>query len=294
MLAKKFGGEIISADSMQVYATLRVGTARPTEEEMCGVAHHLMGFLPPDASYSVAKYAESAHAAIREVYSRGKLPILCGGTGLYIQAVVDNLQYEDQSGDRSVRDELNRRIAAEGGEALLAELAVVDPQTAARLHPNDHGRIVRALELYRTTGQTITQQNKDSRRVPSPYAVCGARLDFRDRAKLYDRIDLRVHIMVEQGLEEEARWLRDQPHTDTVRQAIGYKEWEPYFSGQASLQEVIAAIQQGSRRYAKRQLSWFRHREWMYPVYVDDGDVINTAAQYINTWKGAETDETLR
>ncbi len=293
-LCRRFNGEVISADSMQVYATLQVGTARPTAEEMCGIPHRLMGFLPPDASYSVAKYAESAHAAIREVHSRGKLPFLCGGTGLYIQAVVDNLQYEDQSGDRSVRDELNRRIAEEGGEALLAELAAVDPQTAARLHPNDHGRIVRALELYRTTGQTITQQNEDSHRVPSPYAVCGLRLDFHDREKLYDRINLRVHRMLEQGLEDEARWLREQPHTDTVRQAIGYKEWEPYFNGQASLQEVVAAIQQGSRRYAKRQLSWFRHRDWMHPLYVDDGAVIDAAVQYINTWKGAETDEALR
>ena len=293
-LCRRFNGEVISADSMQVYATLQVGTARPTEEEMCGIPHHLMGFLPPDASYSVAKYAEAAHTAIREVHSRGKLPLLCGGTGLYIQAVVDNLQYEDQSGDRSVRDELNRRITEEGGEVLLAELAAVDPQTAARLHPNDHGRIVRALELYRTTGQTITQQNEESRRVPSPYTVCGLRLDFHDRAKLYDRIDRRVYGMLEQGLEDEVRWLRSQPNTDTVRQAIGYKEWEPYFSGQASLQEVVSAIQQGSRRYAKRQLSWFRHREGMHPIYVDDGDVINTAVHYIYTWKGAETDETLR
>lgn len=288
-LCKRFNGEVISADSMQVYATLQVGTARPTEEETAGIPHHVMGFLPPDASYSVALYAEAAHAAIREVHGRGKLPVVCGGTGLYIQAVVDNLQYEDQPGDRTVRDELNKRIAAEGGEALLQELAAVDPQTAARLHPNDHGRIVRALEIYRTTGRTITQQNEDSRRTPSPYIPCGIRLDFRDRAALYDRIDRRVELMLKNGLESEARWLRNQPNTDTVRQAIGYKEWEPYFAGEASLSEVTAAIRQGTRRYAKRQLSWFRHQDWMTTVYVDDGDVFAAAAKLITDWEGAQS-----
>ena len=289
-ICRRFNGEVISADSMQVYDTLRVGTARPTEQEMQGIPHHLMGFLPPDASYSVARYAEAAHAAIRDVYARGKLPVLCGGTGLYIQAVVDNLSYEEQTGDRAVRDELNARIAAEGGEALLAELRAVDPQTAARLHPNDHGRIVRALEIYRTTGRTITEQNAESRREPSPYDVCGLRLEFRDRAVLYERIDRRVQLMLEDGLEEEARWLRAQPNTDTVCQAIGYKEWEPYFAGQATAEDVVAAIQQGSRRYAKRQLSWFRHQAWMNTLYVDDGDVIDAACNVIKQWKGAEAE----
>lgn len=286
-LCRRFDGEVISADSMQVYATLRVGTARPTEEEMAGIPHHLMGFLPPDASYSVARYAEAAHAAIREVHSRGKMPVLCGGTGLYIQAVVDNLRYEAQPGDRAVREELNRRIAHEGGEALLRELQTIDPQTAARLHPNDHGRIVRALEIHRVTGRTITQQNEESHREPSPYEVCGIRLEFRERAVLYERIDRRVRLMLDEGLEAEARWLREQPDTDTVRQAIGYKEWEPYFAGEQTLDEVTAAIQQGTRRYAKRQLSWFRHQPWMTTLYVDDGAAADTAVQRITEWKGA-------
>lgn len=285
-LCQQFDGEVISADSMQVYDTLRVGTARPTEEEMAGIPHHLMGFLPPDASYSVARYAEAAHECIREVHARGKLPVLCGGTGLYIQAVTENLQYEEQAGDRAVRDALNARIATEGGEALLAELAAVDPETAARLHPNDHGRIVRALEIYRVTGHTITEQNAASRRAPSPYDVCGIYLDFRDRATLYERIDRRVQCMINEGLEEEARWLRAQENTDTVCQAIGYKEWEPYFSGEASLDDVVAAIQQGTRRYAKRQLSWFRHQPSLSPLYVDDGDVRETAIRRISAWKG--------
>jgi tRNA dimethylallyltransferase len=286
-VCRRFDGEVISADSMQVYETLRIGTARPTNEEMNGIPHHLMGFLPPSASYSVARYAEQAHAAIRDVYGRGKLPVLCGGTGLYIQAVVENLQYEEQPANRELREELNRRIAAEGGEALLSELAQVDPATAARLHPNDHGRIVRALEIYRTTGRTITEQNENSHRTPSPYNTCGLMLDFRERDLLYDRINRRVCMMVDEGLEAEARWLREQENTDTVCQAIGYKEWEPFFAGEASAEDVTAAIQQGTRRYAKRQLSWFRHRPYMQPLYVDDGDVFAQACARITEWKGA-------
>ena len=280
-ICRRFDGEVVSADSMQVYDGLRVGTARPTEDEMMGVPHHLMGFLPPNASYSVACYAADAHEMIRDVHRRGKLPVLCGGTGLYIQAVVDNLQYEEQPADRAVREALNRRAELEGTAVLLEELMAVDPTTASRLHPNDRGRIVRALEIYQTTGRTITQQNEESRRRPSPYRVCGIRLDFRDRAALYDRIDRRVTLMLEQGLLEEARWLRSQPQADTIRQAIGYKELEPYFSGESSLEVAADAIRQGSRRYAKRQLSWFRHQPWMTPLYVDDGDVIRQAEQLI-------------
>lgn len=280
-LCRCFDGEVISADSMQVYDGLRVGTARPTEDEMAGIPHHLMGFLSPNTSYSVARYATAAHAVIREVHHRGKLPILCGGTGLYIQAVVDNLQYEEQPADRAVREALNCRAEQEGTEVLLAELAAVDPTTAARLHPNDRGRIVRALEIFQTTGRTITQQNEESRRQPSPYRPCGIRLDFRDRAVLYDRIDRRVTQMLERGLTEEAQWLRSQPQADTIRQAIGYKELEPYFTGECSLEAAADAIRQGSRRYAKRQLSWFRHQAWMTPLYVDDGDVLQQAERLI-------------
>ncbi len=280
-ICRRLGGEVVSADSMQVYDGLRVGTARPTEKEMAGIPHHLMGFLSPCASYSVARYAAAAHETIREVHERGKLPVLCGGTGLYIQAVVDNLQYEEQSGDRAVREALLARAEAEGTQVLLDELAIIDPPTAARLHPNDRGRIVRALEIYQTTGRTITEQNAASRRRPSPYDVCGLRLEFRDRAVLYDRIDRRVTQMLADGLEAEARWLRTLSDTDTVRQAIGYKEWEPYFAGEQTVDEVADAIRQGSRRYAKRQLSWFRHQSWMTSVYVDDGDVLEQAVQCI-------------
>lgn len=269
-VCRRFNGEVVSADSMQVYDTLRVGTARPTDDEQGGVPHHLMGFLPPDASYSVAKYAEQAHAVIQDIHSRGKLPVLCGGTGLYIQAVAENLTYESQPANRDMRDTLRARIETEGGEVLLKELAAVDPQTAARLHPHDQGRIIRALEIIATTGKTITEQNADSRKIKTPYRLCGLRLEFRDRAALYDRINRRVDVMLQNGLLDEARWLVAQPHTDTVRQAIGYKELVPYLAGEISLEQAADAVRQGTRRYAKRQLSWFRRVGWMTTVYMDD------------------------
>lgn len=280
-MCRRFNGEVVSADSMQVYDTLRIGTARPTEEEQGGIPHHLMGFLPPDASYSVAKYAEQAHHAIADIHSRGKLPILCGGTGLYIQAVAENLSYEQQPENREVRERLRERIEREGGAVLLSELARLDPPTAARLHPNDHGRIIRALEIVETTGHTITQQNQESHKTASPYALCGLRLEFHDRERLYDRINRRVGVMLDNGLAEEAKWLRSQSNTDTIRQAIGYKELEPYFAGTVTLDEAADAIRQGTRRYAKRQLSWFRHQDWMTVVYMDEADPTGQASSLI-------------
>ena len=283
-LCKRFNGEVISADSMQVYDTLQVGTARPTAEEQEGIPHHLMGFLPPDTSYSVAKYAEQAHRAIAAVHDRGKLPVLCGGTGLYIQAVAENLSYEQQPENREVRERLRERIQREGAQVLLDELAQCDPVTAARLHPNDHGRIIRALEIIETTGRTITEQNAASRTVASPYRLCGLRLDFHDRDKLYERINRRVTAMVDAGLIQEAAWLRTQPHTDTIRQAIGYKELEPYFTGELTLEQAVAFIQQGTRRYAKRQLSWFRHQEWMTPLYMDEPEPLERAINHVKAF----------
>ena len=202
-LARRLDGEVVSADSMQVYLPLRIGTARPTAEEMEGIPHHLLGFLPLCTSYSVAQYAADAHAAIARVGERGRLPILCGGTGLYIQ-VTDNLVFPERAGDPALRAALRGRAETEGGEGLLEELRAVDPDTAGRLHPHDVGRIVRALEVYAVTGRTITEQNRLSRRDGPRYRCAGLLLDFRDRQILYDRIGRRVDRMLEQGLLEEA------------------------------------------------------------------------------------------
>lgn len=269
-LAEHLNGEVVSADSMQVYDTLYIGTARPSVTEMRRIPHHLMGFVPLTEPYHVARYTGEAHKAIQEVAGRDHLPILCGGTGLYIRSVVDNLSYANEPSSPALREILRSRYDTEGGEALLRELEDVDPQTAARLHPNDAGRIIRALELYQSTGITMSEQLVRSRQTPSPYNAYLLVLDFHDRQVLYERIDRRVDYMLEAGLLEEARTLLNAPHASTALQAIGYKELIPYFAGNLSLAQAIENIKRGTRRYAKRQLSWFRGMEQARPLYVDE------------------------
>lgn len=269
-LALRLNGEVVSADSMQVYDTLQIGTARPRPEELRGVPHHLLGFLPLSEGYSVARYAEDARRAIADIRGRGKLPLLCGGTGLYIDAVADNLQFAGEGGDPALREELNRRADAEGTARLLGELRHVDPETAGRLLPTDQGRIIRALELYRTTGMTMSEQLRFSRSVPPPFETRMLVLDSRDRAFLYDRINRRVDGMLAEGLLAEAEQALAAPTAPTALQAIGYKELAPYFEGRLSLPEAVENLKQATRRYAKRQLSWFRRRKDARFLYIDD------------------------
>ncbi len=278
-LAKRLDGEVISADSMQIYQGLRIGTARPTEEEMQGVPHHLQGVVPLTQGYSVAQYAEDAHRTIAEVHARSKLPILCGGTGLYIDAVVDNLSFQGEGGDPAIRERLRCRAEQEGAESLLEELRRVDEPTASRLHPNNLGRIIRALELYETTGLTISEQNRQSRCVPSPYRPCFILLDCRDREVLYSRINRRVDAMLRGGLVKEARQALAAPTAPTALQAIGYKELAPYFSGERSLQEAVELLKQSTRRYAKRQLSWFHRRSDAHRLYIDEYTTVDGLAE---------------
>lgn len=293
-LAGQLKGEVVSADSMQVYRDLQIGTARPTPEEMQSIPHHLMGCVPLDQPYHVARYSQEAHAAIREVADRGHLPILCGGTGLYIRSVVDNLSYTEEPSSHALREELKARYAKEGGEALLAELAGIDPDTAARLHPNDAGRIIRALELYATTGVTMSEQLRLSRAEPSPYDAYLLVLDCRDRQVLYDRINRRVDSMLQEGLLEEAERLLSTPYAKTAMQAIGYKELAPYFAGDLSLDEAVENLKRGTRRYAKRQLSWFRRMEGIHPLYIDDYDssasLYQAALEQIHAYYAKEDD----
>lgn len=269
-LAKRLGGEVVSADSMQVYEELSIGTARPGPQEMQGIPHHLMGFLPLTASYSVAQYVQDAHAVIRDIHIRGRLPIVCGGTGLYIGALADNLQFTPDNPDAALRRELRRRAETEGGAALLKELEAVDPETASRLHENDSGRIIRALELVKSTGLTMSEQLRRSRQQPTPYAACYLLLDARDRQVLYDRIDRRVDCMVENGLLEEAEKALNLTPESTAVQAIGYKELQPYFDGICSLEEALENLKRQTRRYAKRQLSWFRRIDKAHRLYIED------------------------
>lgn len=274
-LATAINGEVVSADSMQIYDEVSVGTARPTTDEMQGIPHHLLGFLPLQAKYSVSQYLEDAHRVFTDIYSRHSIPVMCGGTGLYIQSFIENRQLFEESPDPALRRGYIKLAEEQGVAALLSRLREVDPDTAARLHPNDLHRIIRALEVYDTTGRTITEQTALSLSIPSPYTPCLFVLDFHDRQKLYDRINRRVDIMLENGLLDEAeRILRTDPDA-TVTQAIGYKEFAAFFDGKISLDEATDKLRQQTRRYAKRQLSWFRRMDHAHTVWVDDYSDLN-------------------
>ncbi len=275
-LAQRLSGEIVSADSMQIYEGLTVGTAAPTEEERGGIPHHLIGFLPLDAAYSVAQYATDARRVISDVFSRCHLPILCGGTGLYVQALVENIEFSETKAPDGLRESLRRRAETEGGASLLRELQRIDPQTAARLHQNDLGRIIRALEVYHTTGQTISEHARLSKLTPSPYDPCVIFLDFRDRERLYQRIHDRVDLMIRNGLLDEAKSLLSGPVPPTAIQAIGYKELRPYLEGEISLDEALGELKKSTRHYAKRQLSWFRRMPDTHRLFVDDYEDLNS------------------
>ncbi len=266
-LAKRFGGEVVSADSMQLYRGMDIGTATPDEAEREGVPHHLLSCVDPREEYSVSRYVEDAAACIEDVTARGKLPFLVGGTGLYIDSLLSGRSF--LGGDPAVRAALSARYEEEGGEALLRELAEKDPESAARLHPNDKKRVVRALEVLAVTGKTITEHDRLSRLAEPPYRACRIALSFENRADLYERIDRRVERMFEQGLVDEVRALLSAgvPETATSMQAIGYKEVLAALRGECSMDEAKETIQRSSRRYAKRQLSWLSGREdvnWIY------------------------------
>lgn len=270
-LAKKYSAEVVSCDSMQIYRDLRISTAKPTEEEMQGVPHHLIDFLPVCESFSVADYCDKAKKCISEVAARGKNVVLCGGTGLYMQSLLENIDFSGNGADEELRKKLKERSETEGVEVLWNELLSIDPETANTLHPNNVGRVIRALELYYTSGITMSEQKRQSRKNPSEYKYCIICLDFEDRQKLYDRIDLRVDMMLSEGLEAEARMFYEAAMgaDSTARQAIGCKEFIPYFEGRCSFCEAVEAIKRETRRYAKRQLTWFNRMDGINKLYAD-------------------------
>lgn len=267
-LARRFGGEVVSADSMQIYQGMAIGTAQPTPEEMGEILHHLVGFLPPGERFSVADYVALARTAIADIHSRGRLPILAGGTGLYITSLIDNVEFAETGSSLEIRERYRRLAEQEGNAHVLDLLRRVDPDTAEQLHPNNIGRIIRALELYELTGVPMSRHKAQSRQNPSPYRLFCLGLDYRDRQALYDRINLRVDRMVEAGLLEEVRRLLNGPYSATAAQAIGYKELLPWLRGEQPLESCLDLIRMQSRRYAKRQLTWFRRdgrMHWYYP-----------------------------
>lgn len=285
-ICEKLGGEAVSCDSMQIYKGMNVATAKPTPEEMKGIPHHLIGFLEPDESYSVAKYCEDAKRIIEDINSRGKLPVLVGGTGLYFSSLVDNIRFFPEETDFEYRDMLKKRAEEEGADALLEELKAVDPDAAEKLDANNLGRVIRALEIVHLTGRTKTEQNKLSKLEPPPYKLTAICLDAKDRQFLYDRINRRVDMMLEAGLVEEAEKYFASDIGRTAAQAIGYKELHPYFLGEKSLEECVETLKMQTRRYAKRQLTWFRRDERIRFLYIDDyengSELLNAALEIIN------------
>ena len=259
-LAKKLGGEIVSADSMQIYRGMDIGTAKVTKAEMQNIPHHMIDIADPSEDYSVSRYVEEADAAVRGILSRGRLPIVAGGTNLYIDSLIAGLDFAEKAEDAALRERLNKQYDDMGGEAMLEHLRGFDPERAAKLHPADKRRIVRAVEIYILTGETITRHDEETKKRPKRYDAVKIALTFADRAVLYDRINARVDKMVSDGLFDEVKGLLDSGLSPacTSMQAIGYKEPAAYFRGEMSKDAAIELIKLSSRRYAKRQLTWLR------------------------------------
>ena len=259
-LAKRFNGEVVSVDSMQIYRGMAVGTAAPTAEEMEGIPHHMVAVADPAESWSAARYVQAADACVQDILRRGKLPVLVGGTGLYLDALIRGTDFAAGSQGTEIRQELQRRARNEGIETLLEELRRIDPIAAEKLHLRDEKRIIRALEVWQETGRTITEHDRLERQQPPKYDALYIGLDFIDRQDLRDRIDCRVDIMVEQGLLAEVKALLDSglPRDATALQAIGYKQFLAVAESTATTEEAIAEVKLRSRQYAKRQLTWLR------------------------------------
>lgn len=271
-LAKELDGEIISADSMQIYKGMDIATAKPTADEMQGIPHHLIDFLARNEAFSVADYVSLANEKITDIISRGKLPIIVGGTGLYISSLLDNIKFSESRNDESYRKELTEYAQKYGNEALHARLAEIDKEGAEEIHPNNVVRVIRALEICRFTGKRFSEVKLEGRQTEPKYDSIILGLTYSDRQMLYDRINKRVDIMVENGLVEESRKVWSESGLKTASNAIGYKELIPYFENKACLEECIDKIKQETRHYAKRQLTWFRRNEQIWWILLDEID----------------------
>lgn len=257
-LAKRINGEIISADSMQIYKDMNIGTAKPTEEEKQGINHYLLDFISPEERYSVAQYKQDAKKAIKEIISKGKTPIIVGGTGLYVDSLIYEIEYNNIELDENYRKELEEKAENEGLEKLYERAMEIDPKAMEKISPNDRKRIIRVLEIYKATGKTKTEQEEESRKNPVEYDYKVYAINW-DRDVLYERINKRVDIMIEQGLIQEVKEIIGKYEKfPTAMQGLGYKEVVDYLNGTYTKEEMIEKIKMESRRYAKRQLTWFR------------------------------------
>ncbi len=277
-LARQFDGEVISADSMQIYRGLNVGTAKATLEEMRGIPHHCLDILSPEQTFSVADFTALAGKIEQEIALRGNLPILVGGTGLYVQSFLYGIRFVGEKTADGLRDELEQELEQKGAAAMYEQLQQVDPASAVSIHPNNTVRVLRALEYYRSTGKKLSDQKANSIPSEKPYRSLILGLDFSDRTRLYDKINMRVDRMLEQGLLSEAEYVwQNRSSFASAAQAIGYKEFFPYFDGNATLESCIAKLKQASRNYAKRQLTWFRHMDGITWLDADNPEVANAA-----------------
>lgn len=267
-LAKKINGEIISSDSMQIYKDMNIGTAKPSQGEMQGIKHYMLDFVEPDRRYSVAEFKKGAEKAIEEILAKGKVPIVVGGTGLYVDSLIYGIEYQDIQFNLEYREELEERVAKEGLETLYNEAKKIDPQAIEKISHNDQKRILRVLEIYKATGKTKTEQETESRKndVKYDYKVFAINMD---RERLYERINKRVDIMIEQGLIQEVEnLLKKYKEFPTAMQGLGYKEVVEYLQGNTSKEEMIEKIKMETRRYAKRQITWFKKNKqtiWIEP-----------------------------
>ncbi len=283
-LAKLFNGEVISADSMQVYRGMDIATAKPDEKEMSGIKHHLISIINPDEEFSVSEFKERAKDAINDITSRGKLPIIAGGTGLYVDTLLNNTTFLDNTKSEEIRCELQKRAEEEGTQKLYDELKEKDPSAAEKIHPNNSLKIIRALEILYSSGKTLTEQNEHSHKDETPYESLIIGLTAEDRNYLYDRINLRVEMMCDAGLLDECRAFYSSSFAHTAVQAIGYKELKPYLDGEISLDEAKENLKQATRRYAKRQLTWFRRNEkikWFNTDCMSSDELILTVSEQV-------------
>ena len=285
-LAKEFNGEVVSCDSMYVYKRMNIGTAKPSKEEMDGIIHHMIDVAEPDEDFSVSKYCDMAAPIVDDITARGKTAIIAGGTGLYMDSLIKGNDFAPFP-STGIREKLEARADREGMEAMLELLQSIDPDSAARVHLSDRKRIIRALEVYYETGETITAHNIRTQAVPPRYNPLWLGLDFADRAELYRRIDLRVDIMLQQGLVAEIRELLASgiPEKATSMQAIGYKEFVAALDGQCTIEEAAEEVRKSSRHYAKRQLTWFRRNKNIHWLTRQTGEgpeeILNRARQII-------------
>ena len=267
-LAKKIGGEIVSADSRLIYRDFDIGTAKPTAEERCGIPHYMIDIIPPERLYSAGDYKKDASEAVEKIISKGKIPIVVGGTGFYVRSLLGGLDIPDVPADENFRAEMDKFVEDYGRQALYDKLAAIDKTTADKLHYNDNVRVTRALEIFHATGKTMSEISSMSK---PPYEVFYAGLNARDRAYLYDRANRRVDKMIESGLVDEVhRLVQKYGRTLPILKTLGYKEICEYFDGKISLEEAVGLIKKHTRNYAKRQLTWFRANPEIHWYYIDE------------------------